>query len=132
MIICVCARALKFQQFLNDALAWDGIIESFDAGGVGSWFWMRAEIDADSGTLAGKVWVGDLEDEPDDWIIETNYANFGAVRQPSRFVGLNGGAGTGDGFSTVSFDDWFVYDEGGENLAVNSKGKLAVCWGEIK
>ena len=30
-------------QFLNDALAWDGAhIVSFDAGEVGSWFWMRA------------------------------------------------------------------------------------------
>jgi hypothetical protein len=63
---------------------------------------------------------------------ETDYTTYGGVRQPTRWVGLNGGAGTTGGFSTVSFDDWFVYDKGGENLAVAPKGKLALSWGAIK
>lgn len=119
-------------QFLNDARAWDGVIEGFDTGGVGSWFWMRAEINVDDNTMVGKVWVGDLTDEPEDWIIEGNYTSYGAERQPTRWVGLNGGAGTGDGFSKVSFDDWFVYNESGEDMAVAPSGKLAVAWGTIK
>jgi hypothetical protein len=120
-------------QFLNDARGWDGAhIVNFDTGGVDSWFWMRAEIDFGAKTMVGKVWVGDLADEPADWIIETDYTTYGGVRQPTRWVGLNGGAGTGDGFSKVSFDDWFVYDEGGESFAVDSRGKVALCWGSIK
>jgi len=120
-------------QFLNDALAWEAAhIVSFDAGEVGSWFWMRAEIDADATSMNGNVWVGDLADEPDGWMIETDYTTYGAVRPANRWVGLNGGAGTADGFSKVSFDDWVVYDAGGENLAVASKGKLAFTWGAIK
>ncbi|MBD3183616.1 hypothetical protein GF312_15100, partial [Candidatus Poribacteria bacterium] len=92
-------------QFLNDARAWDGAhIENFDTGGVGSWFWMRAEINEADKSLVGKVWVGDLADEPDDWMIETDYSTYGGLRSPTRWVGLNGGAGTGDGFNVVSFD----------------------------
>jgi len=120
-------------QFLNDARGWEGAhIVSFDTGGVDSWFWMRAEIDADASSMNGKVWVGDLADEPDGWMIETDYTTYGGLRQPTRWVGLNGGAGTGDGFSKCSFDDWIVYDAGGENLAVAPKGKIALTWGAIK
>jgi len=119
-------------QFLNDALAWHGTQVNFDTGGVDSWFWMRAEIDFDAKTMVGKVWVGSLADEPADWMNETDYTTYGGVRPPTRWVGLNGGAGTGTGFSKVSFDDWVVYDAGGENFAIDSKGKIALCWGAIK
>ena len=120
-------------QFLNDARAWDGAhIVNFDTGGTGSWFWMRAEIDADASTLNGKVWDGELTDEPKEWMIETDYSTYGGLRQPTRWVGLNGGAGTGSGFSKCSFDDWFVYDAGGENIAVEAKDKLSLSWGAIK
>ena len=93
---------------------------------------MRAEINFDTKIMVGKVWVVSLADEPADWMNETDYTTYGGVRSPSRWVGLNGGAGTADGFSKVSFDDWVVYDAGGENLAVDSKGKIALCWGAIK
>ncbi len=119
-------------QFLNDARGWHGTQVGFDTGGEGSWFWMRAEIDADASSMNGKVWVGSLADEPKDWMNETDYTTYGGLRQPTRWVGLNGGAGTGDGFSKVSFDDWFVYDAAGENMAVAPKGKLALTWGAIK
>ena len=119
-------------QFLNDARAWDGATVDFDTGGVGSWFWMRAEIDLDAGSMVGSVWVGNLEDEPEDWTNETEYAGYGGLRPPTKWVGLNGGAGTGGGFSKVSFDDWVVYDVDGEYLAVAPEGKLAVTWGAIK
>jgi hypothetical protein len=119
-------------QFLNDARAWHGTQVNFDTGGVDSWFWMRAEINFDTKIMVGKVWVGSLADEPADWMNETDYTTYGGVRQPSRWVGLNGGAGTADGFSKVSFDDWVVYDAGGENMAVDSRGKIALCWGAIK
>jgi hypothetical protein len=120
-------------QFLNDARAWHGTQVDFDAGGVGSWFWMRAEIDFDAKTLNGKVWQGSLADEPADWMNETDYTTYGGVRQPTRWVGLNGGAGTTGGLSTVSFDEWIVYDSGGEvTTAVSPKSKLAVTWGTLK
>jgi len=119
-------------QFLNDALAWNGTIVNFDIGDVGQWFWMRAEINSGDSSLNGSVWIGDLADEPAGWMMETNYTTYGGLRPPTRWVGLNGGAGTGDGFSKVSFDDWIVYDAGGENLAVAPKGKLTLTWGAIK
>ncbi len=120
-------------QFLNDARAWHGTQVDFDTGGTGSWFWMRAEIDADAGTMVGKVWVGDLGDEPADWMNETDYTSYGGLREPTRWVGLNGGAGTGDGLSTVSFDEWYVYDAAGEvTTAVDPQGKVAATWGELK
>jgi len=120
-------------QFLNDARTWHGTIVDFDTGGVGAWFWMKAEIDADVQTMNGKVWRGELEDEPDGWMIETDYTTYGGLRNPTKWVGLNGGAGTGDGFSKVSFDEWYVYDSGGpEAFLVAPKGKLALTWGAIK
>jgi hypothetical protein len=120
-------------QFLNDARGWHSTQVDFDTGGVGSWFWMKAEIDADAKTMVGKVWVGDLGDEPADWMNETDYTTYGGLREPTTWVGLNGGAGTGDGLSTVSFDEWIVYDEGGpDTAAVSPQSKLAATWGELK
>jgi len=120
-------------QFLNDARAWHGDKIDFDTGGVGAWFWMRAEIDADAGTMNGKVWVGDLGDEPAGWMTETDYTAYGGLREPTNWVGLNGGAGTGDGFSKISFDEWYVYDASGEvTTAVTPQEKLAATWGELK
>ena len=118
-------------QFLNDARGWDGVQVDFDTGGVGSWFWMRAEIDLSAGTMVGSVWVGDLSDEPASWMNVTNYGDYGGVRSPTTWVGLNGGAGTADGFNTVSFDDWYVYDADGPT-AVDSQSKLATTWGGLK
>ncbi len=121
-------------QFLNDNRGWHGTAVSFDAGGIGSWFWMRAEIDLDAQSMVGKVWVGDLVDEPDDWMNETDYTTYGSpVRTPTGWVGLNGGAGTDGGHSMISFDDWTVYDAGGEaGFAVAPRGKLAITWGATK
>ena len=118
-------------QFLNDARGWHSTQVDFDTGGVGSWFWMRAEIDASANTMVGKVWVGDLSDEPSGWMNETDYTTYGGLRQPTRWVGLNGGAGTGDGFSVVSFDEWTVYDAGGPT-AVDPQTKLTTTWGGLK
>ena len=118
-------------QFLNDARGWDGGQVDFDTGGVGSWFWMRSEIDASASTMVGKVWTGDLSDEPAGWMTETDYSAYGGLRQPTTWVGLNGGAGTADGFSKVSFDTWIVYDADGPT-AVSSQGKLATTWGGLK
>ena len=120
-------------QFLNDARGWHGTQVNFDTGGVGSWFWMRSEIDADAKTMVGNVWLGDLSDEPAGWMNETDYTTYGGLRKPTKWVGLNGGAGTGDGLSTVSFDEWYVYDVGGPvTTAVNPQGKLATTWGTLK
>ncbi len=118
-------------QFLNDARGWGADILDFDTGGVGSWFWMRSEIDADAKTMIGKIWTGDLSDEPADWTLETDYTAYGGERQPTMYVGLNGGAGTDTGLSTASFDDWVVYDADGPS-AVSSQGKLAATWGGLK
>ena len=121
-------------QFLNDARAWHGTQVSFNTGGIGSWFWMKSYIDADAKTMNGKIWVGELNDEPKSWMNETNYTTYGGVRNPTKWVGLNGGAGTGDGFSKVSFDEWYVFDADGPRLTkqVAPKGKLALTWGAIK
>jgi hypothetical protein len=118
-------------QFLNDARGWHSTQVDFDTGGVGNWFWMRAEIDLSTSMMVGKVWTGDLSDEPTGWMNETNYTTYGGLRQPTRWVGLNGGAGTGDGFSKMSFDSWYVYDAGGPT-AVKSQDKLATTWSAIK
>ena len=79
-------------QFLNDARGWDGGQVDFDTGGVGSWFWMKSEIDVNAKTMVGKVWTGALSDEPADWMTETDYTAYGGERQPTMYVGLNGGA----------------------------------------
>lgn len=120
-------------QFLNDARGWDGTKVDFNTGGKGKWFWMKAEIDANAKTMNGKVWVGELKDEPKDWMIKSDYTKYGGLRNPTKWVGLNGGAGTGSGFSKISFDEWYVYDASGPvTTAVNLLGKLATTWGELK
>jgi len=122
-------------EFLNDARAWQNVELDFDTGGTGSWFWMRAEIDFDTKQMIGKVWGGELANEPDAWMIESNYTTYGGLRTPTRWVGLNGGSGTEaeGGHSKVSFDDWIIYNAGGETgFAVAPKGKLAITWGAIK
>lgn len=121
-------------QFLNDARAWDNDHKvNVNIGKVGVWFWMRTEIDSKTKMINTKIWLGDLKDEPKDWMIKADYSKYGAVRNPSKFVGLNGGAGTDSGLSTVSFDDWYVYDSAGAVLtAVDQNGKLSTTWAEIK
>lgn len=118
-------------QFLNDARAWEATKLDFNTGGKGQWFWMKAEINADTKKLSGKIWTGALKDEPKSWMIEKDYTTFGAVRNPTRLVGLNGGAGTTAGYSKVSFDDWIVYDSTGP-VAIEPKLKLTTAWGEMK
>jgi hypothetical protein len=121
-------------QFLNDARGWHGTIVNFNTGGVNSWFWMKSEINLATKKMVGKVWTGELKDEPKSWMNEVDYTTFGAVRNPTRWVGLNGGAGTTAGFSKVSFDEWYVYDSAGIDLtkAVEYKNKLALTWGKVK
>ncbi len=121
-------------QFLNDARAWDNDHKiDFNIGGTGVWFWMRTEIDASAKTVNSKVWLGELKDEPKDWMLKTDYSKYGAVRNVSKLVGLNGGAGTTDGASTVSFDDWYVYDRGGAvTTAVTKHDKLSTTWASVK
>jgi len=118
-------------EFLNDARGWQNVEPDVDTGGVGSWFWMRAEIDFDAKSLNGSAWAGDLSDEPAGWMIESDYTTYGALRNPTTWVGLNGGAGTGSGHSKISFDDWYVYDRGGET-AVEPQAKLTTTWGTLK
>lgn len=121
-------------QFLNDARAWDNDHKiDFNIGGTGVWFWMRTEIDANAKTVNSKVWIGELKDEPQSWMLKTDYSKYGAIRNVSKFVGLNGGAGTTDGSSTVSFDDWYIYDQGREVItAITLHSKLSTTWGLIK
>ena len=111
-------------QFLNDGRGWHNPANDLDTGGVGAWFWMRAEIDFDTKQMVGKVWVGDLSDEPAGWMIESN---------PTTWVGLNGGTGTDaeGGHSKISFDEWTVYDGSGE-VAVEPQAKLTTTWGALK
>jgi hypothetical protein len=121
-------------QFLNDTRAWDATKVNFDTGGPGKWFWMKAEINADTKKFSGKVWTGELKDEPKAWMIDVDYTTFGAVRNPTKWVGLNGGAGTaaGGGNSKISYDEWYVYDSNGISLSVDSKDKLTLTWGNLK
>ena len=126
-------------EFLNDLRGWANQEESYE-GTVGEWYWVKAFIDIDAGELYGKIWdaeEGDHDpsatDEPADWLGVRNYGDFGAVRLPTSLAGLNGGAGTGAGHSTASFDDVFVFDAGGPDpLAVDANGKAATTWGAIK
>ena len=116
-------------QFLNDARGWHPTKVDFDTGGVGSWFWMRSEIDAASQTMVGKVWQGELGDEPADWMNETDYTTYGGLRNPTRWVGLNGGTGTGGGLSVVSFDEWTVNDPAGPVVAaLSAPGSPTTTW----
>jgi hypothetical protein len=121
-------------QFLNDGRAWDNDHKiNFNIGKIGVWFWMRTEIDSKAKTVNSKCWLGDLKDEPKDWMLKTDYSKYGVVRSLTRWVGLNGGAGTDGGASTVSFDDWYVYDSAGAvTTAVDLHGKLTTTWGDLK
>jgi hypothetical protein len=119
-------------QFLNDARAWDNDHKiNVNIGKTGVWFWMKTEANSATKAVNSKIWLGDLKDEPKDWLLTTDYSKYGAVRNVSKWVGLNGGAGTADGSSTVSFDDWYVYDINGV-VAVEQNGKLSTTWGELK
>jgi len=123
-------------EFLNDALAWKnndtpppfGVVE------VGKWYWMKAEMSKNE--LKGKIWA-DGEVEPAKWLLDSAL-DFGAVRDTSGNVGLNGGSNTGTGKTLVSFDDWAICDNADEAtpnafvLPVESLGKLCSTWGSIK
>ncbi|GIX08088.1 MAG: hypothetical protein KatS3mg115_2491 [Candidatus Poribacteria bacterium] len=116
-------------EFLNDHRAWFQQEETFPVE-VGQWYWMKVFIDDQN--IYGKIWSVD-DPEPDDWLSVKEYANFGAVRQPTPLAGLNGGAGTTGGHSTASFDNVIVFDEAGpEPLSVEANGKLATIWALMK
>lgn len=123
-------------QFLNDARGWHATKIDFNTGGKGKWFWMKAEIDSSTKKMVGKVWTGELKDEPKSWMIDTDYTTYGGVRTPTTWVGLNGGAGTTAGLSKISFDEWYVYDSKGpvfaSTTAVDLQNKLTTTWGELK
>ena len=121
-------------QILNDARAWGPAAINLNTGGKGAWFWMKSEINATTKKLSTKAWIGDLSAEPKAWMIEVDYTTFGAVRNPTRWVGLNGGSGTaaGGGNSKVSYDEWYVYDSSGISSSVDSKDKLTLTWGNLK
>ena len=102
---------------------------------------MKASIDAASGDISGKIWAASADEhdpsvtaEPDGWMSTFAYADFSGLRPATQLAGLNGGAGTGGGFSTASCDDVFVYDGDGpdELTAVEAEGKAAMAWGEQK
>jgi hypothetical protein len=127
-------------EFLNDGRAWFNAEETFDVA-LGEWYWVKASIDAGSGEISGKIWAASADEhdpstgaEPDGWMSAFAYADFGGLRPPTSAAGLNGGAGTGDGFSTVSFDDVFVYDGDGPGVlsAVEAEGKVSTTWGDLK
>ncbi|RKY05595.1 hypothetical protein DRP77_00405 [Candidatus Poribacteria bacterium] len=121
-------------QFLNDRRAWDNNVKAQFTVEVGEWFWMMIFIDPKKSRIYGKIWH-DGEPEPEKWTLEDDYTTFGDVRQPTPFVGLNGGSGTTaeGGHSTASFDEFIVFDEGGpEPTPVSVMGKMATTWGMIK
>jgi len=121
-------------QFLSDQASW-GTQTAFDWE-VGKWYWFKFCVD-ENDDLLGKVWA-DGENEPDDWMLEQNIAFTAADRSIAggyQFPALNAsGTDVGRaGENTISFDEVEVYDEGGLSpKAVNSQGKLAVTWGELK
>ena len=125
-------------EFLNDALAWKGndTPPPFGEVEIGKWYWMKAEISDDG--LKGKIWP-DGEDEPADWLLNSAL-DFGAVRDASGNVGLNGGSSAeGNGQDFVSFDNWAVCESADEcvtsaftSTSVESSGKLSNTWGSMK
>jgi hypothetical protein len=121
-------------EFLNDALAWkeNDTPPPFGEVEIGKWYWMKAEISKDG--LKGKIWP-DGEDEPADWLQESAF-DFGAVREASGNVGLNGGSNINAGQTLVSFDNWAVCESADECttsiMSVESSGKLSSIWGSIK
>lgn len=119
-------------RFLNDRLAWNNVtFESF-ALDVGQWFYMKMFINADEKRIYGKIWYANAA-EPENWTMEDDYTTFGTEREPISLVGLCGGAGSSaGGLSTCSFDDFYVFDDGGIVLAVEPTDKLTTTWGQIK
>jgi hypothetical protein len=121
-------------EFLNDALAWkdNDTPPSFGKVEIGKWYWMKAEISKDG--LKGKIWL-DGENEPAKWLLDSKL-DFGAVRDASGNVGLNGGSNINAGQTLVSFDNWAVGENADECttsiMSVESSGKLANTWGNIK
>ena len=116
-------------EFLNDHRAWFQQEETFPVE-VGKWYWVKMFID--NKKVYGKIWE-DGKEEPKNWLSSKDYGNFGGIRKPTSLAGLNGGAGTGGGHSTASFDDVFVFDaDGPDPLPVEPKDKLAITWGELK
>ena len=126
-------------EFLNDQRAWFNQEETYEVV-LGEWYWIKAFIDIDSAEIMGKIWDAtedehdpSLTDEPADWLGVRGYEEAGGVRVATSLAGLNGGAGTGGGHSTASFDDVFVYDgDGPEPLAVEAAGKATTTWGALK
>ena len=133
-------HTLDNMEFLNDKRAWkqNDTLPPFGSVEIGVWYWMKAWIDDD--VFRGKIWSVD-EDEPADWLLESAL-DFGAGRDNSGTVALNGGSssGEGSGLTTVTFDNFAVCDnpedcvpevfESGTSVEVN--GKLPVIWGELK
>lgn len=103
---------------------------------IGVWYWMKAWIDDD--VFRGKIWTVD-EGEPADWLLESAL-DFGAGRDNSGTVALNGGSSSGDGsgLTTVTFDNFAVCDNPEDCVSdvfltpVEVNGKLPVIWGELK
>ena len=127
-------------EFLNDARAWFNEEATFEVV-VGDWYWVKAFIDAGSGEIMGKIWAAAAGDhdpsatgEPADWMQTRPYGDFGGIRPATSAAGLNGGAGTGGGHSTASFDDVFVYDGSGPDVltAVDPAGKASTTWAGLK
>ena len=131
-------HTLNNMEFLNDHLAWknNDTPPPFGEVEVGSWYWMKAEINEDG--FYGKIWPVD-EDEPDDWLLESGF-DFGGARAISGNVGLNGGSNQGAGVTNVSFDDFLICDTADECTpnaieqakAVEPDGKLSSTWAAIK
>ena len=133
-------NTLGNMEFLNDKRAWkqNDTPPPFGSVEMGAWYWMKACLDDDG--FRGKIWtVG--EDEPADWLIESAL-DFGAGRDNTGTVALNGGSSSGDGsgLTIVTFDNFAVGEdeedcvpeifEAGTSVEVN--GKLTVIWGELK
>lgn len=119
----------KNMEFLNDAKAW-AQQEGTSPVKVGTWYWMKAMIEGNN--IFGQIW-NEGGKEPTDWLMKREL-NFGAVRPSSGNVGLNGGSASGaNGDTTVSFDNFEVYDSTGSTVvAVEPKGKLSTAWGQVK
>jgi hypothetical protein len=133
-------QTLNNMEFLNDKRAWkqNDTPPPFGPVEIGKWYWMKGWID--DGGFKGKIWpVG--EAEPAAWLLDSAL-DFGAVRNDSGTVALNGGSssGAGSGLTVVTFDDFAVCDAPADcastifaiSTAVESKNKLAVTWGALK
>jgi hypothetical protein len=126
-------------EFLNDARAWAQNESTYEVV-LGEWYWVKSFIDNDTGDFSGNIWDATANehdpsatDEPGDWLDVKAFKDIGGVRTPTSLAGLNGGAGTGGGHSTASFDDVFVFDiDGPEPLAVDAGGKASTTWGALK